>query len=154
MGGFTVLNLAYLRDDINTVVALSPLISVYDQMRFLLKSALLAKGVVKYEKKIVPEYASIDLHAFLKQTTKDIMILQSDDDPICSYKYTLQKGIWHCTLHKKWLVLAKISDPKGPPIGGPFQSIQAYMQFLISHRKPAAQHLSKPFSDTQTDCCG
>ena len=80
MGGYTVLNLASLRKDITKVVALSPFLSIPTGINAILKNKFIASRILAYERKVEPELYKNDVIGYLKETTDNILFIQSTDD--------------------------------------------------------------------------
>lgn len=99
MGGFTTLNLLYLRKDIKKGVTISPFLNLKYLLMSFMKSSFVINKILKYEKKCGGKYFDIDLEEFLKNTNKEIMFIQSQDDPICKYEYGLGKAIEYNNTH-------------------------------------------------------
>ena len=90
LGGFTALNIASIRKEIDKCIVISPLLSLYDEMIYLMKYRFIAKKIMKYEQKLLPDYASVDVKAFIKNTNINILFIQSKDDVICPFKNGLE----------------------------------------------------------------
>lgn len=90
LGGYTSLNFANIREDIKKVVVLSGFVSIKTLMKALLHSPFITSRILKYEKKVVPEYFAVDNIEFLKTTNKQLFVIQSDDDTLVPYKVALK----------------------------------------------------------------
>ena len=90
LGGFTALKVAYLRKEITKVVVFAPIVTTRVMIFNASKSNFITKHVLKYERKVEREYDSIDLPTYLKNTTDDIMFVQSIDDPMVPYISSLK----------------------------------------------------------------
>ncbi len=90
LGGYTALNVLNLRKEITKAVILSGFISMKEEMLALIKSKFLVSGILRYEKKQEPQYFSIDLVEYLKNTKDDIFFIQSDDDTMVPYNTALK----------------------------------------------------------------
>lgn len=90
LGGYTTLNLINIRDDINKAIVLSGFVSIHSLVKHYVHSNLVTKIVMKYEKKIVPEYFDIDNEEYLKTTKDKLFVIQSDDDTIVPYGIALK----------------------------------------------------------------
>ena len=104
MGGFTAINLLYLREEITKGVVISPFINLRKQLSSFLNKEFILNKIMRYEKKTVPEYTSIDLESFLKETNKDILFIQDKNDPMCKYEYSLGEVINYNNPHIKAIV--------------------------------------------------
>ena len=86
LGGYTVLNVAHLRPDVTRAVIISGFVSISDMMKGFVKMRLLANEVKRFEKKLDPEFGSLDNYAYLRTTTDKILWIHSSDDPVVDYK--------------------------------------------------------------------
>ena len=87
LGGYTALNLLNLLPNIKKGVIISGFVSISDEMMTFIKMRLLANRVKSFEKKLLPEYGSIDNLAYLKETKNQILWIHSTDDPMVNYQY-------------------------------------------------------------------
>ena len=90
LGGYTSLNLANIREDIKKAVVLSGFVSIKTLMKASLHSSFITSRILKYEKKVAPEYFGVDNIEFLKTTNKKLFVIQSDDDTLVPYKVALK----------------------------------------------------------------
>lgn len=90
LGGYTSLNLVNIREDIKKAVVLSGFVSIKTLMRASLHSSFITSQILKYEKKVAPEYSGVDNIEFLKSTNKQLFVIQSDDDTLVPYKVALK----------------------------------------------------------------
>ena len=86
LGGYTALNIINLFDNIKTGVIISGFLSIYLEMKGIIKLPVFARKIAKFERDNLPEYASINNEQFLFKTDKHIMMIHSKDDKLVSYK--------------------------------------------------------------------
>ena len=86
LGGYTSLNGINLRKDIHKAVIMSGFVSLYNELKFLLKLPCIAKSLCKYEKSVEPDYYGIDNLTYLKDTKDKILFIHSVDDGLVGYK--------------------------------------------------------------------
>ena len=86
LGGYTALNIAHLRPDVKRAVIISGFVSISDMMMGFVKLRILANEVKRFEKKLDPEFGSLDNYAYLRTTTDKILWIHSSDDPVVDYK--------------------------------------------------------------------
>lgn len=85
MGGFTSLNLINLRKEIAKAVIISGFLSIPNEINASLKSKFIAKGILKYEKKVNPKYFALDNVSYLKTTKDKLFFVHSTDDTMVPY---------------------------------------------------------------------
>lgn len=90
LGGFTSLKVLYLRDEIKKAVVLSPIISIEPMVLRASKSKFITYWVLRYERKVGKAYDKIDLPKYLGTLDKDVLFIQSVDDPMVPYKTSLK----------------------------------------------------------------
>ncbi len=91
LGGYTALNIINLRNEISKAVIMSGFLSIESLMSVFVKSKFIYKGVVKYEKKMEPDYYISNNLEYLKTTKDDIFFIQSDDDQMVPYNIALKE---------------------------------------------------------------
>lgn len=91
LGGFTSLNVIHLREDISKAVILSGFLSISTLVETLIKTKFIVSGILKYEKKMFPEYYSLDNLDYLKTTKDKLFFIQSEDDGMVPYDISLKK---------------------------------------------------------------
>ena len=90
LGGFTSLKVLYLRKEIKKAVVLSPIISIEPMVLRASKSKFITYWVLRYERKVGKAYDKIDLPKYLGTLDKDVLFIQSVDDPMVPYKTSLK----------------------------------------------------------------
>ena len=90
LGGFTSLKVLYLRDEIKKAVVLSPIISIEPMVLRASKSKFITYWVLRYERKVGKVYDKIDLPNYLGTLDKDVLFIQSVDDPMVPYETSLK----------------------------------------------------------------
>ena len=90
LGGFTSLKVMSLRKEIKKAVLLAPIIAIEPMVLRASKSKFITRGVLKYERKVEKVYDSIDLPKYLGNVTKDVLFIQSIDDPMVPYETSLK----------------------------------------------------------------
>lgn len=88
LGGFTSLNVARLRKDINKVVCMSMFLSIDLLLKGIVKAKLLRNIITKDEYKHNPDLAGDNIE-FLKNTDKKLLMIQSKDDQVVLYENAL-----------------------------------------------------------------
>lgn len=91
LGGYTALNIINIRKEISKAVIISGFLSIESLMKVFVKSKLIYNGVIKYEKKMEPDYFQINNLEYLKTTKDKIFFIQSDDDPMVPYIIALNE---------------------------------------------------------------
>ena len=87
LGGYTALNLVNLLPGVTRAVILSGFVSIADEMMGFVKLRLLANCVKQYEKKLIPQYGTLDNRKYLSTTKDKLLWIHSTDDPMVNYKY-------------------------------------------------------------------
>ena len=90
LGGYTALNVANIRKDVDTAVIISGFLDMKSLLDTFTKSNFITKHLLKYEKKVNPEYYPINNIEYLKTTKDKLFIIQSDDDGMIPYDISLQ----------------------------------------------------------------
>ena len=90
LGGYTALNLSNIRNDVIATIAISPFLSIESIIMSGTRSKFATSRVLKYEKKVVPNYYPINNIEYLKNTKDRIFVIQSDDDGIIPYQISLK----------------------------------------------------------------
>ena len=90
MGGFTALNLVNTRKEISKAVIISGFLSIPLEISGALKSKLIVKGILRYERKVEPELYKIDNLAYLKTTQDQLLFIHSEDDMMVPYKDSMK----------------------------------------------------------------
>ena len=85
LGGYTALNIINLRNDIKKAVILSGFLSMPLLLPTFIKSKSIVDKVLKYEKKIDPEYYALDNLVYSSTTNDKIFFIQSEDDQMVPY---------------------------------------------------------------------
>ena len=93
LGGYTALTLINLRREIKKAVIISGFVSIADEMMGFVKLRILADRVKRYEKKIDPNYGSIDNYKYIKSTKDKLLWIHSTDDQMVNFKYNAGKVI-------------------------------------------------------------
>ncbi len=91
LGGYTALNIINIRKEISKAVIISGFLSIESLMKIFVKSKLIYNGIIKYEKKMEPDYFQISNLEYLKTTKDKIFFIQSDDDPMVPYSIALKE---------------------------------------------------------------
>ena len=91
LGGYTALNIINIRKEISKAVIISGFLSIESLMKVFVKSKFIYNGVIKYEKKMEPDYFQINNLEYLKTTKDKIFFIQSDDDPMVPYSIALKE---------------------------------------------------------------
>lgn len=89
LGGYTALNVINKINFIHKAVIISGFISTKYLVKGFIKLDLLGEPVVKYEQKMVPEYANINNIEYLKTTTDKLLFIHSKDDPMVNPEYSI-----------------------------------------------------------------
>ena len=90
MGGFTCLNLMNLRKDITKAVIFSGFLTIPLEINALIKPKFIANRILKYERKVEPEYYALDNIEYLKTTSDKLFFIQSEDDAMVPYQTALK----------------------------------------------------------------
>lgn len=90
LGSYTSLNISNIRNDVIKTVSISPFLSIKSIIYSSTHSNFVTSRVLKYEKKVLPEYYSLDNIEYLKNTNNPIFVIQSDDDPVIPYSISLK----------------------------------------------------------------
>ena len=90
LGGYTALNLMNLRKDMQKAVILSGFLSISSLIPITIKNKFIASNILKYERKVEPEYFDLNNIEYLKNTTNHLFFIQSDDDQMVPYNVALQ----------------------------------------------------------------
>lgn len=91
LGGYTALNIINIRKEISKAVIISGFLSIESLMKVFVKSKFIYNGIIKYEKKMEPDYFHINNLEYLKTTKDKIFFIQSDDDPMVPYSIALKE---------------------------------------------------------------
>ncbi len=91
MGAYTALNLIHIRDDIDQAVILSGFLSIPIEIKALLKKNFFVRRILKYEKKTIPEYYDLNNLEFLKNTSKKLFFIHSDNDVMVPISTSFEK---------------------------------------------------------------
>ena len=91
LGGYTSLNILNLRKEITKGVTLSAFLSASSLISSMIKPRLLANGILKYERKVEPEYFELNNLEFLKNTAKSLLCIQSRNDTVVRYEVAFEK---------------------------------------------------------------
>jgi len=87
LGGYTALCVAHLRSEVTRAVILSGFVGISDEMMGFAKVRLIANVVKQYEKKLDPQYGTLDNWEYLETTNNKLLWIHSTDDPMVNYKY-------------------------------------------------------------------
>ena len=90
LGGYTSLNVLNLRKDICISIVLSGFLSINSLILDFVKSKFITSRILKYERKAVAEYYGIDNVKYLEATKDRILFIHSKDDPMVSYKSSIE----------------------------------------------------------------
>ena len=90
LGAFTSLNIIHLRKEITKAVMMSGFLSASSLIRTAVKSKMIASSIEKYERKTNPTFYKLDNLSYLKNTTDDLLFIQSDDDQVVPYSIGLK----------------------------------------------------------------
>ena len=86
LGAYTALNVINEHDEIKTAVIISGFVSLYNQIKFIVKLSPFAWRLCRYEKKAEPDYYNIDNFSYLSSTKDSILFIHSKDDNVVGYK--------------------------------------------------------------------
>lgn len=89
LGGYTALNVINLRDEIKKAVILSGFLAIKPTLNHFVKSDFIIRHILKYEKKVLPEYYALDNIDYLNKTDNRIFFIQSDDDQMIPFDISL-----------------------------------------------------------------
>lgn len=112
LGGYTTYNLVNLLPNVHKAVIISGFVDITSEMQTFMKFRFLGNKVKRYEKKLDPEYGSIDNWKYLKNTKDDLLIIHSTDDQMVSYKYNTQKV---AKLNNPHIVIHAVENKKHNP---------------------------------------
>lgn len=90
LGGYTSLNIIILRNEIKKVVVISGFLSAETIIEPIIKNKFFSKRILSYEKKVEPNYYDLGNIDFLKKTDKKLFFIQSEDDAMVPYNYSLK----------------------------------------------------------------
>ena len=90
LGGYTSLNIINLRKDINKAVIIAGFLSAEKIIGPIIKNNFFAKRILKYEKKVEPEFYDLKNIEYLKNTSDQLFFVQSEDDTMVPYNYALK----------------------------------------------------------------
>ena len=91
LGAYTGLNVINKTSFIHKAVIISGFVDIASEMLGFVKLSLLANKVKKFEKKLNPEYGSIDNWEYLKNTDNELLFIHSLDDRMVNYKFNTGK---------------------------------------------------------------
>lgn len=89
LGGFTALNVINLRKELQKAVILSGFLSSSSLISSVIKNKFIVSRILKYERKINPQYSQIDNDEYLKNINDKLFFIQSIDDAIVPYSIGL-----------------------------------------------------------------
>ena len=90
LGGYTALNLINLRKELQKAVILSGFLSIQSILPTTIKNKFIVSRILKYERKVEPEYFDLNNVEYLRNTTDDLFFIQSEDDQMVKYSIGLQ----------------------------------------------------------------
>ena len=90
LGGYTSLNIINLRKEIKKAVILSGFLSAESIIGPIIKNKFFSSRILKYEKKVCPEYYDLKNIDYLKTTDDDLFFIQSEDDSMIPYNVSLK----------------------------------------------------------------
>ena len=90
LGGYTSLNIINLRKEIKKAVILSGFLSAESIIGPIIKNKFFSSRILKYEKKVYPEYYDLKNIDYLKTTDDDLFFIQSEDDSMIPYSVSLK----------------------------------------------------------------
>ena len=90
LGGYTSLNIINLRKEIKKAVILSGFLSAESIIGPIIKNKFFSSRILKYEKKVYPEYYDLKNIDYLKTTDDDLFFIQSEDDSVIPYSVSLK----------------------------------------------------------------
>ena len=90
LGGYTSLNIINLRKEIKKTVILSGFLSAESIIGPIIKNKFFSSRILKYEKKVYPEYYDLKNIDYLKTTDDDLFFIQSEDDSMIPYSVSLK----------------------------------------------------------------
>ena len=89
LGGYTALNIANKRAEINKAVVISGFLSIEKEMAGFIKSKYVCKRIQKYENRLLTKYSELDSLKYLQSTSDKIMYIQSTDDKMVAFSNAL-----------------------------------------------------------------
>ena len=95
LGAFTALNTINLRDDVNKAIIMSGFVCVPSLINASITSKFVSSRILRYEKKLLPTYYSLDNIEYLKKTKDHIYIIHSIDDKMvpCIFPFLEKAGV-------------------------------------------------------------
>lgn len=90
LGGYTSLNIINLRKEIKKTVILSGFLSAESIIGPIIKNKFFSSRILKYEKKVYPEYYDLKNIDYLKETNDNLFFIQSEDDSMIPYNVSLK----------------------------------------------------------------
>ena len=90
LGGYTSLNIINLRKEIKKAAILSGFLSTESIIGPIIKNKFFSSRILKYEKKVYPEYYDLKNIDYLKTTDDDLFFIQSEDDSMIPYSVSLK----------------------------------------------------------------
>ena len=90
LGGYTSLNIINLRKEIKKAAILSGFLSAESIIGPIIKNKFFSSRILKYEKKVYPEYYDLKNIDYLKTTDDDLFFIQSEDDSMIPYSVSLK----------------------------------------------------------------
>ncbi len=93
LGAYTALNVINLNKDIKKAVIISGFPSLAAELKGVSRApiSMIFSSILRYEKKVNPEYSNINNFKYLKNTTDKILFIHSQDDRVVPYKATTYK---------------------------------------------------------------
>ena len=90
LGGYTSLNIINSRNEIKKAIVISGFLSAETIIEPIIKNKFFSKHILSYEKKVEPNYYDLGNIDFLKNTDKKLFFIQSEDDTMVPYNYSLK----------------------------------------------------------------
>ena len=90
LGAYTTLNIINIRDEIKKAVVISGFVSIKKLVKSFAHSSFVTSCVLKYEKKTLPDYFSVNNVEYLKNTKDNLFVIHSEDDTLVAYKVGLK----------------------------------------------------------------
>ena len=112
LGGYTCLNIINLRKEIKKTVILSGFLSAESIIGPIIKNKFFSSRILKYEKKVYPEYYDLKNIDYLKETDDDLFFIQSEDDSMIPYSVSLKVVE---EIENKHIRTLKVQDRKHNP---------------------------------------
>lgn len=90
LGGYNSLNLINIRKDIKKAVIISGFLSIALEVSTAVKSKFIINGILRYERKVLPELFKVDNIEYLKTTDDNLLFIHSEDDMMVPYPSSMK----------------------------------------------------------------